>query len=262
MANYEFESKRSENSDTSKIKLSGFNNLTKILSFNLYDFCLTIGEEQRQEYVNYIHERYNADRLTKISEEICKIIEANVLGVSKQDYDPSGASSLLLMSDIKGGGSQVSMHLDKSHITTHTYPDTADKLGVCSFRVDIDIATCGEILPLNAINHLFKAFECDVVVMDYVVRGYTRLANGQKIYNDHAVHSIKDFIDPKILADYKICADINLPNDNIWQTKLLIRDDFGAERYLLDPKDKDRPEVAERMGHLYKEMKEIFHLVD
>ncbi|MBF0208326.1 MAG: adenosylmethionine decarboxylase [Oligoflexia bacterium] len=259
-----------------KIKLSGFNNLTKILSFNLYDFCIALSEEQKLEYVNFINYKYSAKKLVEISEKICEVIEANILGISQQDYDPYGASALVLMSDVKGGSEnggevavgktpQVVMHLDKSHITTHTYPDVKDPVGVCSFRVDIDIATCGEIVPLKAINYLFEAFECDVVVIDYVVRGYTRLDNGQKIYNDHTVNSIKDFINPNVLRNFKICADINLPNDNIWQTKLLIRDDvsadFGAGRYLINPQDINRPEVKEKMDHLHSEMKEIFHLV-
>src|SRR5690606_33131333 len=113
-------------------------------------------------------------------EKICDIIDANILNVSVQNYDPVGASTLVLMSDIKGGKwdeplkaktAGVSMHLDKSHITSHTYPDASDPQGICSFRVDIDIATCGEIIPLNAVNYLFEAFECDVVYIDYVVRG-------------------------------------------------------------------------------------------
>ena len=37
------------------IKLSGFNNLTKILSFNFYDFCIAMNEQQKQDYINYIH---------------------------------------------------------------------------------------------------------------------------------------------------------------------------------------------------------------
>lgn len=180
----------SQISPKDKITLSGFNNLTKVLSFNLYDFCIALNDQQKDEYINYINDKYGADRIAEISEEICKIIDAEILGVSKQDYDPVGASTMVLMSDIKGGkwnllgcqspSSNVSMHLDKSHITAHTYPDASDPNGICSFRVDIDVATCGEIVPLNAINHLFEAFECDVVYIDYVVRGYTRLANGKK----------------------------------------------------------------------------------
>ncbi len=249
-----------------RIKLSGFNNLTKVLSFNLYDFCITLSEEQKEEYIQYIDETYSAKRIEEISFKICEIIEANVISVSGQDYDPVGASTMTLMSDIKGGKwdgkrpSSVSMHLDKSHITAHTYPDAADEQGICSFRVDIDIATCGEIIPLQAINYLFEAFECDVVLIDYVVRGYTRLENGRKIYNDHYFNSIQDFIDPKILEKYKYRSDINIDPANIWQTKLMISESYEATRYLMNPEDTNHPDVEKKMSLLHSEMKEIYQL--
>ncbi len=249
-----------------RIRLSGFNNLTKILSFNLYDFCIALNDEQKNDYINYIHEKYSAEKITKISEKIVSIIEANIISVSQQDYDPVGASTMVLMSDVKGGGwadpgINVSMHLDKSHITSHTYPDASDPNGICTFRVDIDIATCGEIIPLKAINELFDSFECDIVFIDYVVRGYTRLENGKKIYNDHYFNTIQEFIRPDILSTYKFRSDINMPNDNIWQTKLLIRDDLGPERYLQEPSEKDNPLVEEKMKLLHNEMREVFHLM-
>ena len=58
-----------------RVKLSGFNNLTKILSFNLYDFCIALNEEQRAEYVKYIHDKYSAKKIEKIAERIVEIIE-------------------------------------------------------------------------------------------------------------------------------------------------------------------------------------------
>ena len=36
-------------------------------------------------------------------------------------------------------------HLDKSHITVHTYPEYHPHDGVCTFRADIDVSTCGQI---------------------------------------------------------------------------------------------------------------------
>ena len=257
-----FESKQSPNQ---KIKISGFNNLTKVLSFNLYDFCITLNEEQKSQYINYINDKYNASRIADISKKIVEIIEANILAVSVQDYDPIGASTMVLMSDLKGGGEpipspQVSHHLDKSHITAHTYPDAADPDGICSFRVDFDIATCGEIIPLNAINYLFEAFECDVVYIDYVVRGYTRLENGKKIYNDHHFNSIQDFIKPEIKRNFTYMADINMPQDNIWQTKLMVKE-MGAENYLLNPNDVNHPDVPAKMELLKKEMKEVYNMI-
>jgi S-adenosylmethionine decarboxylase len=248
-----------------RIKISGFNNLTKILSFNLYDFCIALNDDQKAQYVNYIHDKYNANRIAEISKKIVEIIEANILAVSVQDYDPVGASTMVLMSDLKGGGApiqsaQVSAHLDKSHITAHTYPDAADPDGICSFRVDIDVATCGEIIPLNAINYLFEAFECDVVYVDYVVRGYARLENGKKIYNDHVFNSIQDFIKPEIKSEFSFIADINMPQNNIWQSKFLVKEK-GAENYLLNPKDVHHPDVPHKMELLMNEMKEVYHMI-
>lgn len=250
-----------------KVQLSGFNNLTKVLSFNLYDFCIALNEKQKIEYIEYINEKYNASKIVNISEKICEIIEANILSISEQDYEPIGASALTLMSDIKGGkldpqyipSPQVAAHLDKSHITAHTYPDALDPEGICSFRVDIDIATCGEIIPLNAINYLFEVFECDVVYIDYVVRGYTRTETGKKIYNDQYFNSIQDFIDPKVLEMFQYRSDINIAHDNIWQTKLMVKQ-FGAERYLLEESDINHPEVDKKMAMLHSEMREVFHL--
>ncbi len=248
-----------------RIKISGFNNLTKILSFNLYDFCIALNDEQKAQYVNYIHEKYNANRIAEISKKIVEIIEANILAVSVQDYDPVGASTMVLMSDIKGGGEpipsvQVSAHLDKSHITSHTYPDASDPEGICTFRVDIDVATCGEIIPLNAINYLFESFECDVVYVDYVVRGYARLENGNKIYNDQQFTSIQDFIKPEIKETFQLISDINMPQNNIWQSKFLVRE-TKPENYLLNAQDINHPDLPKKMELLKKEMLEVYHMI-
>ena len=47
-----------------RLKLHGFNNLTKTLSFNIYDICYTSNEEDGKGYIEYIDEQYNAQRLT------------------------------------------------------------------------------------------------------------------------------------------------------------------------------------------------------
>lgn len=44
----------------SKLKLHGFNNLTKTLSFNIYDICYAETPEDLQAYVQYIDEEYDA----------------------------------------------------------------------------------------------------------------------------------------------------------------------------------------------------------
>ena len=66
------------------VKFSGFNNLTKALSFNLYDFCIARNEQEIIQ--KYIQETYNAAKVTEVLKGICDIIEADVLAVSDQDY--------------------------------------------------------------------------------------------------------------------------------------------------------------------------------
>ncbi|PTA74322.1 adenosylmethionine decarboxylase, partial [Bacillus sp. Nf3] len=167
-----------------RLRLQGFNNLTKALSFNIYDVCYARTEEERQRYIEYIDEEYNADRLTQILTDVAEIIGANILNVARQDYDPQGASVTILISeepviDKKLAGKElisdaVVAHMDKSHITVHTYPETHPQEGIATFRADIDVATCGVISPLKALNYLIESLESDIVIMDYRVRGFTR----------------------------------------------------------------------------------------
>lgn len=83
------------------IKLYGFNNLTKTLSFNIYDICYTRNEEEQKAYIAYIDEQYNSERLTNILLDVTKIIDAKVLNIARQDYDPQGASVTILISESK-----------------------------------------------------------------------------------------------------------------------------------------------------------------
>jgi S-adenosylmethionine decarboxylase len=249
-----------------KIKLAGFNNLTKCLSFNLYDFFIARTAEERADYVRYIDEAYSSRRIAEIAKGICEIIDAEVMEISTADYDPHGASTLVLMSDLKAPGSapavsaaQVHAHLNKSHICAHTYPDTKSPQGICSFRVDIDIATCGEISPMTALNYMFGSFESDVVIVDYVVRGYTRDVDGRKHYNDQAFNTIREFIDPDILGQYQKVEDLLIPSANIWQTKLL-RLDLEPSEYFSDPSQSEVPGTAALIEELRREMQEIYYM--
>src|SRR3982750_3915383 len=182
-----------------RLQLQGFNNLTKALSFNIYDICYAVSEQQRQNYIEYIDEQYNADRLTQILTDVAEIIGANILNIARQDYEPQGASVTILISeqpvidkaDARGVIAEaVVAHMDKSHITVHTYPETHPDNGIATFRADIDVATCGVISPLKALNYLIETLESDIVVMDYRVRGFTRDIKGKKHYIDHKTNSL------------------------------------------------------------------------
>ena len=62
-------------------------------------------------------------------------------------------------------------HLDKSHVTVHTYPEYHPETCLATFRVDIDVATCGEITPLSTLDYLIGSFDSDIITMDYRVQG-------------------------------------------------------------------------------------------
>ena len=153
-----------------KLKLYGFNNLTKSLSFNIYDVCYAKSQREQKDYIAYIDEQYNSKRLTDILYEVAKMIGAHVLNVSKQDYDPQGASVTMLLAENnmlesrQGEMEEVDdriilAHLDKSHITVHTYPEYHPETSIATFRVDIDVSTCGEISPLSTLDFLIVSFD-------------------------------------------------------------------------------------------------------
>jgi S-adenosylmethionine decarboxylase len=252
-----------------RLRLQGFNNLTKALSFNIYDMCYAVSEEQRQRYIEYIDEVYNAERLTQILTEVAHIIGANILNVARQDYDPQGASVTILISeepviDKKDAGrglisDAVVAHLDKSHITVHTYPETHPHNGIATFRADIDVATCGVISPLKALNYLIESFDSDIVVMDYRVRGFTRDIKGKKHYIDHKINSIQDYLSKSIKTHYEM-LDVNVYQENIFHTKMHVKE-FDLDTYLFEEKAKnlsfkDRSRVEMQ---LRREIEELFH---
>ena len=161
-----------------KMKLYGFNNLTKALSFNIYDVCYAKTPREQKDYISYIDDQYNSKRLTKILTTLTEMIGAKVLNIARQDYDPQGASVTLLIAEGSMVPSQKSDtivgHLDKSHVTVHTYPEYHPENAIATFRVDIDVATCGEITPLSTLDYLIGSFDSDIITMDYRARIYAR----------------------------------------------------------------------------------------
>lgn len=243
-----------------KLKLYGFNNLTKALSFNIYDVCYAKTSREQIDYIAYIDEQYNSERLTKILTNLTDMIGANILNISKQDFDPQGASVTLLIAEqtmVPAGETQVA-HLDKSHVTVHTYPEYHPETCLATFRVDIDVATCGEITPLSTLDYLISSFDSDIITMDYRVRGFTRDVNGQKLFLDHKITSIQDYIDPNVLRRYD-AVDINVYGSNLFHTRMMLKDIdlqnylFKTDVYELPPKVR-----LDIMNNLRREMIEIF----
>ncbi|PKF86362.1 adenosylmethionine decarboxylase [Bacillus sp. BA3] len=256
-----------------RIELHGFNNLTKSLSFNMYDICYTKTREEREAYLDYIDEQYNAERLSKILHNVSDLIGAHVLNTAKQDYVPQGASVTILVSEgpvveVPMGTYEESpgplpdnvvMQLDKSHITVHTYPEYHPNEGISTFRADIDVSTCGEISPLKALNYLIHSFDTDIITIDYRVRGFTRDKDGQKLFIDHDINSIQNYIPDEVKGLYDM-IDVNVYQENIFHTKCKLKR-FDINNYLFGYteeklNEEERQEIIER---LQTEMDEIFY---
>lgn len=243
-----------------KLTLYGFNNLTKALSFNIYDICYAKTSKEQKDYIAYIDEQYNSERLTLILTEVVEKIGAHVLNISKQDYEPQGASVTILMAEeaMVPAGDTVLAHLDKSHVTVHTYPEFHPETSIATFRVDIDVATCGEITPLSTLDYLIGSFDSDIITMDYRVRGFTRDTGGQKLFMDHPISSIQSYISPKILGNYD-AVDINVYEANLFHTKMLIKErDLQDYLFHLDARELPPKVRLDIQSNLRQEMIEIF----
>lgn len=284
-----------------KIKLQGFNNLTKTLSFNIYDICYANTPKQKQEYIEYIDEAYNAERLTQILQEVANIIGAKILNIAHQDYDPLGASVTMLICEdpvevalqyensspdniadrkekeanaqaTQSGTSTkakskakppvsdaVVAHLDKSHLTVHTYPESHPDEGISTFRVDIDVSTCGTTSPVNALNYLIHSFESDIITLDYRVRGFTRDVRGKKHFIDHTINSIQNYLSRDITKRYQM-VDVNMFQENLFHTKMILNE-FEMDNYLFGMSSEDLTPSERRKirKQLYREMYEIFY---
>jgi S-adenosylmethionine decarboxylase len=152
----------------------------------------------------------------------------------------------------------VLAHLDKSHITVHTYPESHPDSGISTFRADIDVSTCGRISPLKALNYLIHRFESDVVIMDYRVRGFTRDISGKKHFIDHNITSIQNYIAKDTQESYQM-IDVNVYQENIFHTKMMLKE-TELENYLFEKEsnltDAQKEEIEKK---LQREVAEIFY---
>ena len=94
--------------------------------------------------------------------------------------------------------------------------------------------------------------------MDYKVRGFTRDITGRKLFMDHDITSIQDYIDAKTLERYD-AVDINVYQANIFHSKMMIKE-VDLQNYLFNT---DVYEIAPKTrlsitNSLRREMIEIF----
>ena len=104
-----------------------------------------------------------------------------------------------------------------------------------------------------------QSFDADIMSIDYRVRGFTRDITGRKLFMDHPMTSIQNFI-PKEIKDRYQMIDVNVYQENIFHTKCMLKD-FDLDNYLFGfTKDEIHPGEARQITKkLRKEMEEIFY---
>ena len=120
------------------------------------------------------------------------------------------------------------------------------------------MATCGEITPLSTLDYLIGSFDSDIITMDYRVRGFTRDVNGKKLFMDHPITSIQDYIAKETLLRYD-AVDINVYEANLFHTKMMLKE-IDLQNYLFNTDVYELPPRVrlDIMDNLRREMIEIF----
>lgn len=195
--------------------LTHFNNLSKRITYNIY-FIANLKEQKDQNvFISKMNTIFNAENLSLFSRELADILEAEVLNISYFDYYPFGASANSLICNKCESSNQsmfsecISIHLDKSHISIHTYPEKMDNVDIVTFRIDVELSTCGEILPLTAIDFVINYFKADFYTVEYSIRGYTRDEYGKKIFIDEKLKPLMEYLDESTKMIYKVFAKVS-----------------------------------------------------
>lgn len=141
----------------------------------------------------------------------------------------------------------------------HTYPESHPEGGLCTFRADIEVSTCGVISPLKALNYLIHQLESDIVTIDYRVRGFTRDINGMKHFIDHEINSIQNFMSEDMKSLYDM-VDVNVYQENMFHTKMMLKE-FDLKHYMFHTKPEELSEQERKVitDLLWKEMREIYY---
>jgi len=208
----------------------------------------------------YLARAHNAERLSGLLSDAAVTIGAEILHISRQDYDPEGASVAMMIAEepFHGVAGAWVAHLDKSHITAHTYPERHPDSGICTCRLDIEVSTCGLVSPLTALNPLIESLESPVVSLDYRIRGFTRDIHGGRHFVDHEIDSLQDFMSPLVRSRYH-ALDRNLLGENLFYTRMMMRR-LDLDDYLIDQADRGLPEMDRKVLRdlVQRELAEIY----
>lgn len=158
-----------------------FNNIQKNLSLNLY--------------FSKDKDVFSFKELEILNKEIVEKLNCNIISTSGKDFEPQGSSLVCFLEN------KLVSHLDKSHLSFHTYFTKQE------IRVDLMISTCGNIIPLNILKFIIEKLKPITLEIDYFERGRDENTS-PKFYK-----SLKDFLPNNLkVIEEKFSESMNFTN--------------------------------------------------
>ena len=143
------------------------NLVTHSLGVNFYLLAPPQSVSSLSLWAENIDQTYSEQGLEKLIRKLSDDLGAQTMSFSAVSYDPHGASANLLIAQ------HVSTlaHLDASHISSHTYFDVGNIERWSTFRLELEISTCGDIHPMSRLNELFHKLKPHFATVDSRSRG-------------------------------------------------------------------------------------------
>jgi S-adenosylmethionine decarboxylase len=151
------------------------NLVTHSLGVNFYLMAPPQSRSDILSWAKKIDQQYSETELEAILHNLSDALGTQTMSFSSVNYNPHGASANLLIAQ------HVSAlaHLDASHISTHTYFDLGDTQCWSTFRLELEISSCGDIHPADCLGDLFKSMVPDLGTIDTRSRGINRNTDGE-----------------------------------------------------------------------------------
>ncbi len=149
------------------------NSITRSLAINTYQFQQApVGD---RDFFESMQHRFGAEALAQHLRDLARILNAEIVKMSRASFEPYGASAAVLIGQLNSGLA----HLDKSHVAVHTYLEFSDSSEWQSFRAEIEVSTCGELPILPLVEAIRKLFAGDFFTLDFRTRGVARDSDGR-----------------------------------------------------------------------------------
>ncbi len=136
--------------------------------------------EKREEITSFIQidRHFSAGHLEAMLQDISELLGAEVLSRSSVHFSPQGASAALIVGQLEGQGNTTLFHLDKSHLACHTYFEQSEKSEWRSFRLELELSTCGDLPVEKVLARIAADYKFDIFLVDCQRRGFMRDRNG------------------------------------------------------------------------------------